>query len=196
MRLGNPKIRKIVCDGGKSTLYRGASDAHRDGGTQYRFDVDWTGRQPIATQEKRMWKGVGELAIFENNVLRCWLVVKAKDPWYVPQFQAEVANFEDLDMSQRVAAREAWSDKHGDQSVVMEFGIPFEQLTAEQILELRDRFAAAFFELTASYRYNNDDPAADPKGYYPDQLVFHRNVLFKLKSPDITKTFNAPRGIL
>jgi hypothetical protein len=195
MRLGNPKIRKIVCDGGKSTLYRGASDAHRDGGTQYRFDVDWTGRQPIATHEKRMWKGVGELPIFENNLLRCWLVVQFKSPSYLPQFQAEVPNYNEMDLLQSIKVLEAWSNKHGDQSGVMEFSIPFEQLTAEQILELRDRFAAAFFELTASYRYNNDDRAADPNGYYPDQLVFHRNVLFKLKSPDITKTFDAPRRI-
>ena len=195
MRLGNPKVKKIVCDDGKATLYRGISDGHRDGGTHYRFDVDWTGRQPIVGQGKRMWLRVGELPVFENNVLRCWFVVQSDDPSYLPEFQAEVANFDDLDMLKRIAAREAWRDKHGDQSGVMEFGIPFEQLTAEQILELRDRFAAAFFLLTASYRYNNDDAAADPNGYYPDQLIFHRNVLFKLKSPDITKTFDAPRGI-
>lgn len=195
MRLGNPKIRKIVCEGGKSTLYQGISDPHRDGGTHYRFDVDWTGRQPIVTQEKRMWLRVGEFPVFENNLLRCWFVVQADDPYFLPAFQAEVPNYEELDLLQSIKICHAWRDKHGDQSVVMAFNIPFEQLTAEQILELRDRFAAAFFELTASYRYNNDDRAADPNDYYPDQLVFHRNVTEKHKSPDVTKTFDAPRRI-
>ncbi len=148
------KVDSITSDDSSASLsYIRTYNTHTDGGDLYRFEIE--------SDLSETGKFIGTVLIEEATSFIAY--EKAKE---------EGRDIDNWSSMQRLENIFAYKEKFGAVSYLNELKLDEGKLTPENIKMIRDTLCELYLELSASYKFNNDDPDCDPALYYPDRIEF------------------------
>lgn len=195
MRITEPSIppHTVTSKDGKASLHYWMSSMSRDDpGAMFILTVQWL-TPPKSTSDISALKTVRrDLPIYDDGILRMqwtlWGGAYTKEER--KKYDYKVWGETGYDPYNERPTRLVMNDEIGTRDVIENTEPTMDRFSLDDVEKLSIIFADLYFELCSSYKFNNDDPAADPKGRYPDQLFFRPKVLHKRNY----KTFYARGG--
>ncbi len=161
-----------------ASIYGGTRD---NPGAIYNFTIEWPHGPAPSTSQVVLEAFQQNKPIYENGILHMdWLVTGGP---YTKQERQELGykywGEPGYDSNTERDLRVAMINRFGKRSAIEHTEPTLDRFSPEDAGKLAAAFADLYFELCSSYKYNNDDPTADPAERYDDQLHFTPKALNK-----------------
>jgi hypothetical protein len=178
---------RVTSNDGRASLYYTRLDGGRNiPGTTYLLETQWPNApapNPHFPSHTKLYfpkaKGLGvDVPIYEDGILRILITVEHGQSYTEDQLRQfglvpSDLRFDAPFSQEKRDSQMQMRDEFGARLGIRNSDPEFIRFTIPEIQNLLEIFVPLYFELTATYKFNNDDPEADPDGRYPDQLHFY-----------------------